>query len=497
MELSSNEDSVEEGLTVFSGGCQIVLPPERTRHSSLVDFEDEDDLLHPYNWGLSRKLFLTVPLALSTFTVALNSALFSAATRLFASEFGASHEIGTLGVSLYVLGFATGPLFWAPYSELKGRVTPIMLGMLGFSIFSLGVGAGKDIQTVLICRFWSGIFGASPMTIVAGVFADTFDGRSRGAATTIFSMNVLLGPTLAPSIGGFIAESSLGWRWTGWLASIMGFSCLILDLIFLEETYAPSILTKKAQRLRRETGDWTTHSKQEEVEVDMRQFFTKYLTRPIYLLFTEPLVFLISVYLAFIYGLVYLFLTAYPIVFQDIHSMTAGKGGLCYLGMVIGIIVGGIYLIFVTQPAYRQKLAANNNQAVPEWRLPPAMIGAASFAVGIFWFGWSGYRADVHWIVPAVSGLFTGLGLLTIFQQLLNYLIDTYLPVVASVNAGSAIIRSLCGAGFPLFAKAMFEPLGVNWASTVLGGVATLGIPIPIALYLFGATLRSKSKFST
>lgn len=130
--------------------------------------------------------------------------------------------------------------------------------------------------------------------------------------------------------------------------------------------------------------------------------------------------------MAFIYGLLYLFLTAYPIVFQRIYGFGLGVGGLPYFGMIIGMLFAGL-LIILQQPSYNRKLAANNNIPIPEWRLPPVIMGGVSFACGIFWFGWSGYRADIHWIVPTLSGLLTGFGLLAIFLQALNYIVDAYL----------------------------------------------------------------------
>ena len=107
-------------------------------------------------------------------------------------------------MSLYVLGFATGPILWAPLSELKGRRLPLLIGMFGFSIFQVAVATGKDLQTVLLCRFFGGLFGACPLAVVAAVFSDMFDNRTRGLAITVFSMTVFSGPLLAPFIGGFI-----------------------------------------------------------------------------------------------------------------------------------------------------------------------------------------------------------------------------------------------------------------------------------------------------
>jgi DHA1 family multidrug resistance protein-like MFS transporter len=367
--------------------------------------------------------------------------------------------------------------------------------MFGFSIFQVAVAAGKDLQTILLCRFWGGIFGACPLAVVAAVFSDMFDNRTRGLAITVFSMTVFTGPLLAPFIGGFIVESYLGWRWTEWLVAIMGFVAFFLDLFFLEETYPPVILITKAAELRRRTKNWGIHAKQEEIEIDFRELINKNFSRPLRLLVTEPIVLLLSIYMAFIYGLLYLFLTAYPIVFQQIHGMSGGVGGLPYFGMIIGMIIAGIY-VALTQPSYNRKLIANNGVPIPEWRLPPVIYGGISFAGGLFWFGWSGYKADIHWIVPTLSGLLTGFGLLAIFLQSLNYLVDAYLMFAASAIAANTFLRSLAGAGFPLFSQYMFAALGVNWSGTLLGCVALLLVPIPVAFYYYGEKIRMKSAFA-
>jgi DHA1 family multidrug resistance protein-like MFS transporter len=275
----------------------------------------------------------------------------------------------------------------------------------------------------------------------------------------------------------------------------MGFAAFGMDLLFLEETYPPVILVQKAAELRRRTKNWGIHAKQEEIEIDFRELLTKNFSRPMRLLVTEPIVLLLSIYMAFIYGLLYLFLTAFPVVFQQIHGMSSGVGGLPYFGMIIGMLTAGIYIV-LTQPSYNRKLAANNGIPVPEWRLPPVIMGGVSFAGGLFWFGWSGYRADIHWIVPTLSGLLTGFGLLSIFLQSLNYLVDAYLMFAASAIAANTFLRSLAGAGFPLFSQYMFKALGVNWAGTLLGCVALLLVPIPVCFLIYGERIRRRSAFA-
>jgi MFS transporter, DHA1 family, multidrug resistance protein len=119
-------------------------------------------------------------------------------------------------------GFAFGPIFWAPLSELKGRRLPILTAGLGLTVFNFGVAVAKDLQTVMICRFFGGFFGSAPLSVVAAVFSDMFDNKSRGLAVTVFGLCVFTGPLMAPFIGGFIVTNhSLGWRWTEYIVGIM------------------------------------------------------------------------------------------------------------------------------------------------------------------------------------------------------------------------------------------------------------------------------------
>lgn len=358
----------------------------------------------------------------STFT----SSIFSASTQAFAQHFGVSRVVGTLSTSLYVLGYAFGPLVWAPLSELRGRKLPIVLSLFGFTVFVFGSAAGKDIQTVMICRFFQGFMGSSPLTIVAAVFADMFDNTQRGIAIVVFASMVFMGPMLGPSIGGFIQSSYLGWRWNLYIPGMMGALAFTLNLLFLKESYAPVILVSKAAELRRRTKNWGIHAKQEEVEVDFNELITKNFTRPIRLLITEPIILLITIYMSVVYGVLYMFLTAYPLIFVGVYGMVPGVAGLAFVGMIVGIFIVASYIIFMNN-SYIKKLEANGGIPVPEWRLPPVMIGGVLFAVGIFWLGWTGYRSSVHWIVPILSGLATGFGLLAIFIQSFNYIIDSYL----------------------------------------------------------------------
>ena len=350
-------------------------------------------------------------------------------------------------------------------------------------------------QTVLICRFFDGLFGSCPLAVVAAIFADMYSNETRGLAIACFSATVFMGPLLAPFVGGFITISYLGWRWTEYISSFMGFTAFILTLFFLPETYAPVILVSKASELRRKTQNWGIHAKQEEIEVDLKQLVIKNVGRPLRILFTEPIVLLITIYMSFIYGLLYLFLTAYALVFQGVYGFNAGVAGLPYFGLVIGELIAFAYVV-LSNPSYIRKLKANNNIPVPEWRLPIVMVGGILFAAGLFWFGWTGFTSDIPWIVPTLSGLFTGFGIFAVFLQLLNYIIDAYLMFAASAIAGNTFMRSIFGAIFPLFARYMYKGIGINYGNTFIGAIAVVLVPLPFIFYFFGKKIRARSTFA-
>lgn len=327
------------------------------------------------NWPMKKKMYIACILILDSLAATLASSIFSTTTQAVGQEFHQGQEVVTLGTSLFVLGYALGPIMFAPMSELYGRRLPIILAAFAFGIFNIGCAVAKDYQTLMLCRFFAGIMGSGPLTIVAAVFSDMFNNESRGVAVAVFSASVFLGPFCGPFVGGFIVKSYLGWRWVCYIPAFMGFAACALAAFFQEESYGPVILVSKASELRRKTRNWGIHAKQEEIEVDLKELLSKNLSRPLRILFTEPIVLLITIYMSFIYGLLYLSLTSYELIFGEVYGFSLGVRGLPYIGMITGVMIG-LLLIILMNKRYVKQLQANNDIPVPEWRLPIAMVRA-------------------------------------------------------------------------------------------------------------------------
>lgn len=116
-----------------------------------------------------------------------------------------------------------------------------------------------------------------------------------------YAIAVTGGPTIGPLVGGVICQSHLGWRWTQYITGILMMFILCLDILLLDESFEPVLLTYKAQRLRHETGNWALHAEHEEWDVSIRELTRKYLVRPFKLLAT-PICFLIALYASFVYA---------------------------------------------------------------------------------------------------------------------------------------------------------------------------------------------------
>lgn len=231
------------------------LSPTRAGRSKLVSFNGPVDPAQPLNWPMRKKVVTTVLYGTTTAGATWLSSVYTAATIPIAQEFHVSEEVSILGVTLFLFGFGLGPLLWAPMSEAYGRKIAVLPPFFVASCFVFGTAIAKDIQTILITRFFAGFFSAAPVTNTGGVLRDLWSNEQRGVAVLGYSMSVNIGPVISPIVGAAFVQSSAGWRWTHYMTGILMLVLLGLDLIFLDETYAKVILVRKAENLRKITGE--------------------------------------------------------------------------------------------------------------------------------------------------------------------------------------------------------------------------------------------------
>lgn len=291
---------------------------------------------------------------------------------------------------------------------------------------------------------------------------------------------------------------------------------LILGTIVVPETYAPVLLRKRASQLSKLTGKvYRTRDDIDRGPLTVGQIIQINLIRPWVLLFRELIVLTLSIYLAIIYGILYMLFGAFPIVYQQERGWSPGIGGLPFLAIAIGMVLAIAYSVFIEQPRYLRVVDACRGFAPPEARLPATIIGGCTFPVGLLWFAWTN-SPSVPWEASVAAGIPFGFGMVLVFIGVLGYLIDAYTIFAASALAANSILRSLFGAAFPLFTKQMYSNLGeriqtphclglaltrtdtagIHWASSLAGFLALACLPFPVLFYKYGRQIRLKSKYS-
>ena len=465
---------------------------------SQVTFNGPDDPADPKNWPSKKKWACTFIVAGFTFISPLTSTMVAPGLPSIAKEFNITNIVELqIVLSIFVLGFAVGPLVLGPLSELYGRVLVLQTSNLLFLAFNIGCGFATSSSQLLAFRFLAGIGGSAPLAVGGGVLGDLFYPEQRGKAMALYSMGPLLGPAIGPIAGAWIAQKAT-WRWMFWSTSIADSFVLLLGIFLLKESYAPYLLHLKAEYLRREPGNLNLCTKYRDFEEGsaMKKIALS-TTRSFQMLFTQPIVIILALYNAYAFGLMYLVLSTFTVLFERTYDQSTGIAGLNYISIGLGLFVGAPLCGKGMDIIYR-KLKARNPEHVgkPEYRMPILLPFSILVIVGVFIYGWTAEYA-VHWIAPNIGAAIFAGGTLASFQSATTYIVDAYSIHAASALAAVGVLRSLAGFGFPLFAPAMYEALGYGWGNSVLGfaGVA-IGIPTPFLLYIYGERLRKMSSLA-
>ncbi|KAH9944642.1 MFS general substrate transporter [Amylocystis lapponica] len=463
---------------------------------NLVGWDGPDDPENPQNWSNRRKWVLTVLCVVMTINVTFASSAPSAAGGYIVEYFHQPEEVSYAVTSVFLCGYVVGPSFWGPGSELFGR-KPLFLGtLICYTLFHLGQALAPNIESLLITRFLSGFFAVSPLTNTGGLIFDIWDPIHRGHGTCLFIAGVFLGPVLGPIVGGFVAQSYLGWRWVFWVMMIFAGVCTLF-VFLLPETYAPVLLQKKAQRLRKADpiANAALYAEHERTDWSWRNLIHRTLYRPFEMLMVEPVLLLITLYLSLVYGVIYALFEAVPVIFVETRGFNIGQSGLIFVGVGIGTTLGSVMFLPLSR-RYPELMVKWRGFPPPEQRLFGAMIGGPALVIGSFWLGWTGAYPGVPWYVPAMGIIPIGMSVSLVFISFMTFVVDTYLQYTASAFAAMTIVRSMAGAAFPLFTVQMFHKLGIQWACTLIGLLGLLLAPMPFLFYKYGARLRSNSKYA-
>ncbi|KAI8613286.1 major facilitator superfamily domain-containing protein [Chytriomyces sp. MP71] len=497
--VENTEDVSGKTAELLETGGKVVevnIVDEGDVHDAAEAIEGKPDPLstNPHNWPRSVKWRAVAFASMYTFISPMSSSMVAPALPSMAGDLGLKQTIDVeMALSIFVLAYAVGPLVLAPLSEIYGRYKVLQASLCVFVIFNAACGFAQNETQILIFRFLTGLGGSAPVALSGSIVSDCFSVSEMGAAMSYYILGVILSPAVGPILGGF-ATQGLSWRWLFYIVSIVAGILALVGTFLLPETYRPYLeaQARRAALSKDPTLDMGNHKQPSFGEI-MRTS----LVRPFILLGTQPITQVISLIMAFVYGIMYIVLSTFSALFVVKYGQSTQISSLNYISLGIGFFIGNRLSgsLIDYSSAYLQKRF--NTPHKPEYRLPVCIPAAVALPIGLFIYGWTAENG-AHWFWPNFGILLFCASVNITFQALTVYTVDVYRVYAASALAAVGFLRSIAGFGFPLFAAGMYERFGYGWGNSILAFVGIgLGIPAPILLYYFGEKLRAKSTFAS
>lgn len=491
----------EAGLAGDPPGSDEETTPGLRPGEILVTWDGPDDPSNPKNWSLMKKtiqVFCVFGLTLSAY---MGTAIFTPSAEQMIKKFNCTETQFGLGITLFVWGYGIGPILFAPMSESPhcgGRLYTYLFPQLVFCALQLATALINHISSFAVLRFLAGIFAAAPLTNGAGSIADMFLFPRLPFVLSIWSLSFVTGPYIGPLIGAALTHSNT-WRWSFYFLLMVSGGVLLMVSFIMVETSAQEILMRKARVLRNLTknpaiismGEIKSRGKSTSTVIK------ELLWGPVDLCIHEPVMNLITLHLALVYSLFYLFFECFPIIYFEIYHFTDVELGLAYVSLMVGFAVAFVAYMVYLRKTMLAKFKAHESITPERLFVRVCLVASFFMPAGIFIVGWaSTYHA--HWIGSMIGAAMFGGATWLMFQTYVSYIGQLYPFRFASAMASNTFMRSLIGGAFPLFGRFLYINTGskefpVGWGSSILAFCGIAMMLLPIYLYIKGEGLRERA----
>ncbi|PNS20096.1 hypothetical protein CAC42_5546 [Sphaceloma murrayae] len=463
-----------------------------------VGWYGTSDPLNPQNWSSGRKAYTVFLIFLYTFVIYAASSITTSSQDLIMEKFNVSYSGASAVMSMFVAGYGLGSLLFSPLSEIPrfGRNIPYIVSFFMFVVLSVPTALSDSFAGLLVLRFLTGFAGSPCLATGGATIQDLYPLAKVPYGMTAWVAASFGAPALGPLLSAY-AIPVYGWRTPLWEILFFSTPVLILWFFTMPETSADNILLRRAQRLRKISGDqrYKAQCEIDGADRNLRTVVYEALAVPFLVTVLDPTVLFVNIYTSIIYSTYYSFFEVFPLTYLDIYKFSSTQLSLVYTctiipGASLGIIIYVTYQYFHFEPRLVRHGPGNQ-----ESRLLPATLAAWLLPIGLFLFGWTA-STSIHWIASILGIVTFACGAFVLFQCIFMYLPLTYPRYAASLFAMNDAFRSVLAAGSVIYSRKMYEALGVGRGVSVLGGLMVLGSVGVVWLFFWGERLRRMSRFA-
>ncbi|KAL9042481.1 MAG: hypothetical protein Q9180_000572 [Flavoplaca navasiana] len=449
---------------------------------------DPTDPDNPQNWPLTRKIYASTVAVAFAFAVAFGVTSLTVGIQGVMQEFNVTMTMAVLGLSLPLFGIAFAPIFTPHLSERYGRSPVYLVSLPIFALFILGAAYSSNFGALAVCRFFAGFFGGPCLVLIEGTFADVWPASSTVTYYSFLSLASYIGAGCAPLVLGALVTAK-GWQWTQFVTLMIAFGVYLFG-IGVPETYPREILRARARRFGHSIQLAKAESGVTFAEMAQTTFFT-----PLSMAVSEPLVVMVTLYLALNFAVLFQWFIAVPAVLALTYEFTLHQVGLAFIAAIVGALVSTMTSSLTEKITNRQNSCRTGTaMARLEYRLVPAIFGSVGLCGSLFWIGFTA-SPKINYSVPIVGTGAYVWSSMSVLTGLVSYIFDAY-PAKGTLSALTlmATVRILCAAWLPLVIIPMIMGLQGQWAYSVFGFMAAVMIAVPVIIFIYGARLRSRSR---
>ena len=423
-------------------------------------------------------------------TSAFGATVYTAGLAGVMERFGVSMTVAILGMSLYFWGIAFAPIHTPHLSERYGRSAVYLVALPIFSLFILGASFSQSWAALAVCRFFAGFTGGPCLVLIEGTFADVWSADLTVTYYAFLTLASFIGTAAGPLIGNFLVKYG-GWRWTQWITLILGVAAFLLA-IGMPETYGREILRRRHKRNNLKV---TLPAAQSGVTLAQMSKIT--IITPLKMLVTEPIVMMLSLYVGFIFAVIFQFFISVPVVLHLTYNFTPTRAGIAFTAAIAGALLAAATATIIDKITFVRVSKTSHDGTVPiEYRMIPGMLGGVFITASLFWIAWTA-SPKVHYLSPILGTMVYIWGCVLMLTSAISYLFDAYPPAgTLSALTAAACFRLVLAGLIPLFIIQMIMGLTGAWAISTFGFIGAALMTIPFVLFYFGGKLRMKSSYN-